>query len=224
MGFLVNSFIHFTDPCPIAFSDDYSSTTGWTQRTTNAANSGTGSQTVGVDSGAAYANSTGSALGQYMTKDLGFTISNTNWTADFTYFNVEAINLFPFFLTAGTGSLWNGSFDIIGVAENNPNMLRIEARDGSGSAQRSSSSNTMYTDTAYYCRLDRDGTALTLKIYEDEDKTTQFGSTLTLTISGTVSGLTTLQHSGRDDGGATSGYFFKILKTEIYNNCNHPAD
>mgnify|MGYP003650874961 CR=1 FL=1 len=191
------------------FTGDYSTQTGWTQ---------VGS-TISITGGYAYANNSGSALGAYIHTPLGSTLSDTKWIAEFEYYNVGAVNLFPFILASGTSTVWNSTQDMIGVGEENPNMLKIIYKDGSGSVQQSPStgfSSTMSTGTTYYCTVIRDGSSLSLKLYTDSARTVQFGSDATLTISGTVSGLTTLHHSGRDDGGATSGYYFKVKGTKIY--------
>tara|TARA_R110002153_G_scaffold251686_1_gene409076 strand:+ start:27 stop:2003 length:1977 start_codon:yes stop_codon:yes gene_type:complete len=191
------------------FTGDYSTQTGWTQ---------VGS-TISITGGYAYANNSGSALGAYIHTPLGSTLSDTKWIAEFEYYNVGAVNLFPFILASGTSTVWNSTQDMIGVGEESPNMLKIIYKDGSGSVQQSPStgfSSTMSTGTTYYCTVIRDGSSLSLKLYIDSARTVQLGSDATLTISGTVSGLTTLHHSGRDDGGATSGYYFKVKGTKIY--------
>ena len=191
------------------FTGDYSTQTGWTQ---------VGS-TISITGGYAYANNSGSALGAYIHTPLGSTLSDTKWIAEFEYYNVGAVNLFPFILASGTSTVWNSTQDMIGVGEESPNMLKIIYKDGSGSVQQSPStgfSSTMSTGTTYYCTVIRDGSSLSLKLYIDSARTVQLGSDATLTISGTVSGLTTLHHSGRNDGGATSGYNFKVKGTKIY--------
>ena len=197
------------------YTGDYSSTSGWTQATTNTANSGTGAQTVGIDGGWAYANSTGSANGQFVHTSLGITLNDTKWVADFEYYNIGAINLYPFVLASGTSSSWNSTQDMISVIEGGTNVLMIRYRDGSSQAN-SSVSSTMSTNTSYFCRLIRDGQVLTLKMYTDSARTSQHGSDMTLTISGSVTGLTTLHHSGITGGGATSGYNFKVRGTKVY--------
>ena len=198
------------------YTGDYSSTSGWTQATTNTANSGTGAQTVGIDGGWAYANSTGSANGQFVYTSLGTTLSDTKWFADFEYYNIGAVNLYPFVLAAGTSSSWDSTQDMISVIEGGTNVLMIRYRDGSSQAN-SSASSAMSTNTSYFCRLIRDGQVLTLKMYTDSARTSQHGSDMTVTISGSVTGLTTLHHSGITGGGATSGYYFKVRGTKIYN-------
>ena len=199
----------------LVFTGDYSSTSGWTQATTNIANSGTGAQTVGIDGGWAYANSTGSANGQFVYTSLGTTISDTKWFADFEYYNIGAVNLYPFVLAAGTSSSWDSNQDMISVVEAGTNVLMIRYRDGTSQAN-SSASSTMSTNTSYFCRLIRDGQVLTLKMYTDSARTSQHGSDMTVTISGSVTGLTTLHHSGITGGGATSGYNFKVRGTKVY--------
>ena len=199
----------------LVFTGDYSSTSGWTQATTNTANSGTGAQTVGIDGGWAYANSTGSANGQFVYTSLGTTISDTKWFADFEYYNIGAVNLYPFVLAAGTSSSWDSTQDMISVIEGGTNVLMIRYRDGSSQAN-SSASSTMSTNTSYFCRLIRDGQVLTLKMYTDSARTSQHGSDMTVTISGSVTGLTTLHHSGITGGGQTSGYNFKVRGTKVY--------
>jgi len=201
---------------PPTYTGNYSSTSGWTQATTNTANSGTGSQTVGIDGGWAYANSTGSANGQFVHTSLGITLNDTKWVADFEYYNIGAVNMYPFVLAAGTSSSWDSTQDMVSVVEAGTNVLMIRYRDGSSQAN-SSASSTMSTNTSYFCRLIRDGQVLTLKMYTDSARTSQHGSDITVTISGSVTGLTTLHHSGITGGGATSGYNFKVRGTEIYN-------
>ena len=105
---------------------------------------------------------------------------------------------------------------MVSVVEAGTNVLMIRYRDGSSQAN-SSASSTMSTNTSYFCRLIRDGQVLTLKMYTDSARTSQHGSDITVTISGSVTGLTTLHHSGITGGGATSGYNFKVRGTEIYN-------
>ena len=213
----VNYIIPSVKVSGATYTGDYSSTSGWTQATTNTANSGTGAQTVGIDGGWAYANSTGSANGQFVYTSLGITLSDTKWVADFEYYNIGAINLYPFVLASGTSSSWNSTQDMISVIEGGTNVLMIRYRDGSSQAN-SSASSAMSTNTSYFCRLIRDGQVLTLKMYTDSARTSQHGSDMTVTISGSVTGLTTLHHSGITGGGATSGYYFKVRGTKIYNN------
>ena len=213
----VNYIIPSVKVSGVTYTGDYSSTSGWTQATTNTANSGTGAQTVGIDGGWAYANSTGSANGQFVYTSLGTTISDTKWFADFEYYNIGAVNLYPFVLASGTSSSWNSTQDMISVIEGGTNVLMIRYRDGSSQAN-SSASSAMSTNTSYFCRLIRDGQVLTLKMYTDSARTSQHGSDMTVTISGSVTGLTTLHHSGITGGGATSGYYFKVRGTKIYNN------
>ena len=78
-GKLENETTTATWTYPPTYTGNYSSTSGWTQATTNTANSGTGSQTVGIDGGWAYANSTGSANGQFVHTSLGITLNDTKW-------------------------------------------------------------------------------------------------------------------------------------------------
>ena len=215
-GKLENETTTATWTYPPTYTGDYSSTSGWTQATTNTANSGTGSQTVGIDGGWAYANSTGSANGQFVHTSLGITLNDTKWVADFEYYNIGAVNMYPFVLAAGTSSSWDSTQDMVSVVEAGTNVLMIRYRDGSSQAN-SSASSTMSTNTSYFCRLIRDGQVLTLKMYTDSARTSQHGSDITVTISGSVTGLTTLHHSGITGGGATSGYNFKVRGTEIYN-------
>jgi hypothetical protein len=191
------------------YTGDYSTQTGWTSNNSR----------ISITGGYAYMNNSGSSYGDYIYTPLGLTLSDTAWVADFEYYNIGAINFYPFVLAAGTSLVGDNSVnqDFIAMSESNPNMLQLKYKDGSSNIVSSSTSNTMSTSTSYYCRLIRDGSNLSLKIYTDSARTSQFGSTLTLTISGTVSGLTTLHHSGLDIGGGTSGYYFKVRGTKIYN-------
>jgi hypothetical protein len=202
------------DASIITFAADYTSGSSWTV---------VGSH-ISITGGYAYMNNGGSSFGDFIHTPIGSTLSDDKWVAEFEYYNMGAINFYPFVLAAGTSLVGDNSVnqDFIAMSESNPNMLQLRYKDGSSNIVSSSNSNTMSTSTPYYLTMIRDGQDLSLKIYTDSDRTSQFGSTLTLTISGTVSGLTTLHHSGLDIGGGTSGYNFKVRGTKIYNGVTTP--
>ena len=193
----------------VTYTGDYSTQVGWTSNNSR----------ISITGGYAYMNNSGSSYGDYIYTPLGLTLSDDKWYLEFEYYNLGAINFYPFVLAAGTSLVGNNNVnqDFIGISESNPNMLMLRYKDGSSNITGNTNSSTMSTNTPYYCTISRDGQVLTFKMYTDTARTLQFGSTQTLTISGTVSGLTTLHHSGLNIGGGTSGYNFKVRGTKIWN-------
>ena len=72
----------------------------------------------------------------------------------------------------------------------------------------------MSTNTWYYVTVDRNGDDFTMKVFSDSARQTQFGSDVTLNVSG-IENLTHLHHSGQNGGGGTSGLHFKVDNTAI---------
>lgn len=197
------------------FSDDYSSTTGWTQV----------NSLVSVSGGTVLYNAApdGSNTSRRIFKSLGTTISSTNsWTTKFE-FKATAIG------TGGPGhilcAMTAGNLDpvcdqatyaatnqdcIMAAWESNNNtnspsslMLYGRAKDGNG-AFASSAGILLALNTQYYLRLDRiDATHGQISAYTDAAYSIPVsGSPQCFTISSGVTGLTYIQHGGITWGGS----------------------
>ena len=196
-----------SSPSSITISEDYSSDAAWTAS----------GSTITVKNGVAHADNSGSSLGHYTHRSLGTTLPDV-WSVDFDYYNIGAVNLTPFGLVSGTGFVLTSGADSVNVAEDNPNGLYLSIYDGGTRTISPVQTNTkvtgMSTNTWYYVTVDRNGDDFTMKVFSDSARQTQFGSDVTLTVSG-VENLTHLHHSGQNGGGGTNGLFFKVDNTAI---------
>ena len=197
------------------FEDDYTSNTGWTQ---------TGSK-VTVNSGKsdwvdANAPATNDSL-QQVIKSLGITLSDTAWTADFTYINNGGtVGGYPFVFQSGTGNYDSASNDAITMSEDNPNKIKINTKNG-GTYVAGSSTIAVGSGTTYYIRLQRtSATDIKLSAFTDSARTTHAsGSPVTASNAGiaNITGLTYVQHQNQTSGGGGTTNF-EITDLKIYNN------
>ena len=204
-----------TDTVGLSFEDDYTSNTGWTQ---------TGSK-VTVDSGKsdwvdANAAATNDSL-QQVIKSLGITLSDTAWTADFTYINNGGtVGGYPFVFQSGTGNYDSASNDAITMSEDNPNKIKINTKNG-GTYVAGSSTIAVSSGTTYYIRIQRtSATDIKLSAFTDSARTTHTsGSPVTASNAGiaNITGLTYVQHQNQTTGGGGTSNF-EITDLKIYNN------
>ena len=205
----------FSAGTAISFEDDYTSNTGWTQ---------TGSK-VTVDSGKsdwvdANAAATNDSL-QQVIKSLGITLSDTAWTADFTYINNGGtVGGYPFVFQSGTGNYDSASNDAITMSEDNPNKIKINTKNG-GTYVAGSSTIAVSSGTTYYIRIQRtSATDIKLSAFTDSARTTHTsGSPVTASNAGiaNITGLTYVQHQNQTTGGGGTSNF-EITDLKIYNN------
>ena len=207
----------FSAGTAISFEDDYTSNSGWTQ---------TGSK-VTVDSGKsdwvdANAAATNDSL-QQVIKSLGITLSDTAWTADFTYINNGGtVGGYPFVFQSGTGNYDSASNDAITMSEDNPNKIKINTKNG-GTYVAGSSTIAVSSGTTYYIRIQRtSATDIKLSAFTDSARTTHTsGSPVTASNAGiaNITGLTYVQHQNQTTGGGGTSNF-EITDLKIYNNLN----
>ena len=205
----------FSAGTAISFEDDYTSNSGWTQ---------TGSK-VTVDSGKsdwvdANAAATNDSL-QQVIKSLGITLSDTAWTADFTYINNGGtVGGYPFVFQSGTGNYDSASNDAITMSEDNPNKIKINTKNG-GTYVAGSSTIAVSSGTTYYIRIQRtSATDIKLSAFTDSARTTHTsGSPVTASNAGiaNITGLTYVQHQNQTTGGGGTSNF-EITDLKIYNN------
>ena len=205
----------FSAGTAISFEDDYTSNTGWTQ---------TGSK-VTVDSGKsdwvdANAAATNDSL-QQVIKSLGITLSDTAWTADFTYINNGGtVGGYPFVFQSGTGNYDSASNDAITMSEDNPNKIKINTKNG-GTYVAGSSTIAVSSGTTYYIRIQRtSATDIKLSAFTDSARTIHTsGSPVTASNAGiaNITGLTYVQHQNQTTGGGGTSNF-EITDLKIYNN------
>ena len=205
----------FSAGTAISFEDDYTSNSGWTQ---------TGSK-VTVNSGKsdwvdANAAATNDSL-QQVIKSLGITLSDTAWTADFTYINNGGtVGGYPFVFQSGTGNYDSASNDAITMSEDNPNKIKINTKNG-GTYVAGSSTIAVSSGTTYYIRIQRtSATDIKLSAFTDSARTTHTsGSPVTASNAGiaNITGLTYVQHQNQTTGGGGTSNF-EITDLKIYNN------
>lgn len=174
------------------FTEDYSSSTGWTL----SSNMNIGS---GVLNYVAVPRTPENSW-----KSLGVTLSDTLWFANFDYNEsadtaADNFSWLVFCLSAGTAEPRNSSQDMIGlgVRENLADYaMQNFARDGATITNSVGTSN-LSQSTQYYPRLLRNSaTEQEVQVYSDSARTTTAVSSVTHAIASTVgNSLTTLQHA-----------------------------
>jgi len=194
----------------LSFSDTYDSTTGWTTH------AGSGITINSNISGALSANAIPDNSANRVSKPLGLTLSNTTWFAEFEFMRTSGTNAhYPFMLAAGTGQVWDATQDHIGIELDSTGM-RIKQRNGSTST--GATAIAISQSTRYYCTMMRN----TADLITFEVRTVSHsgshvsGSPGTLATSSSTSGLTTLHHSGRSDGGGGSSTSWQVDNVYIY--------
>jgi len=194
------------------FTDIYDATSasGWTT------NAGSGITINNHISGKLSANAIPDNSANRVTKALGLTLSDTSWVAQFEFMRTSGANAhYPFMVAAGTGQIWNATQDHIGIEMNSTGM-QIKQRNGSSST--GGTTIAISADTQYYCTIIRN----TADLITFEVRTVSHtgshvsGSPQTLATSSSTSGLTTLHHSGRADGGAGSSSSWQVDNVNIY--------
>ena len=187
-----------TGPTP-DFEDDYTTNTGWTQVGTNITVNSVGNPDV------CYFNADDANNDEKDNKQLGFTLSDSLWYADWEMKTISgSVDWFsnPYMLTSSTGK--TQSADAIGIriqggTGSAANCFAIRYDGGVGAA--SAAKIDLTTTTLYYFRLERTSTTnIKLSVFTDSGRTThETGSPVSLTIPSTVQTLTTLQHSNLED-------------------------
>jgi len=204
---------------PPDFQDDYTTSSGWTTQagTLVTVNSNDSNR---VDFSAIPANAD-----HRVSKSLGLTLSDTNWTAEFEL-NVSSMTTGSqapvFLLSAGTSKPRENQDSVAVWIQNTGVGTKIATFRNDGGSMTTSSVLTILTGTTYYITFERtDTTTLKLSVYTDPDRSQNIsGSPSTIDISGyTITGLTTLQHTS-DDGGGTGTISATIDNTKIWNNSN----
>jgi hypothetical protein len=194
------------------FTDIYDATSasGWTT------NAGSGITINNHISGKLSANAIPDNSANRVTKALGLTLSDTSWVAQFEFMRTSGANAhYPFMVAAGTGQIWDATQDHIGI-EMNSTGIQIKQRNGSSST--GGTTIAISADTQYYCTIIRN----TADLITFEVRTVSHtgshvsGSPQTLATSSSTSGLTTLHHSGRADGGAGSSSSWQVDNVNIY--------
>ena len=176
-----------------SFSDNYSSSTGWTLSTN-----------MSISGGTFNWNST-PFTPEYSYKPLGLTLSDTLWYADFDYAQSaqsmsDNWSYGTFMLTETSGNGMTTSDDSIGAfATNNRSVYKwYLGVDDEGTATNTGISDVASANTTrYYMRLLRNtATSSTLQQFTDPARTITFATALTQTsVPSTIVGLSYLQHS-----------------------------
>ena len=181
-----------------AFSDAYTTNTGWTLTGTK----------VNVDSTVADGLSFNAIDGddeERATKSLGFTLNDTQWRADLTFKHTAVSsgeNIYLALLAADT-SLRNDSGDGLGFGMGDNGKLIMHARDGATlTTNYATAAITPVINTFYYASLERTSTTnLRLSIYTDSGRTTHLtGSPENFTIPSTITTLTLVSHQTYNTG------------------------
>ncbi len=214
------------EPCinSCTYTDDYSSSTGWTQI-------GTG---VSIAAGAVEFNSADNFPDRRIYKPLGCSLADCgSWTADFDIYvsgqNNESHPVFGF--TAGSEvpfynytlmqeSDQDGVFVWMSyMCPTGDSHLSIAAKDGTARMFSFSTSTCIGIsfNTTYYCRFQRTSpTNMRLSAFSDAGRTIHIaGSPIDFTIPSTITGLNYIQHSNYESQ-TTQWFSGTIDNTSIY--------
>lgn len=196
---IINSHLPIAPPTPV-FSSLYDDATDWTQIATKVTVNGTKANWC-----EAVAAASNDPL-QQVIQDMGVTLSNTDWYAEFTYINGigGTVGGYPLVFQNTTGDF--GIFGGAGVAftETNPNKIHITTKNAGSNTGQTGNINVT-AGTTYYIKMERTTTTtITLSVFTDVGRTTHAaGSPVTATnalLSG-VTGLTHVQSQNQTTGG-----------------------
>ena len=204
------------------FKNNYDSNVGWTQVGT----------LVTVDDGAfpdiVKANLATSGVDRRVHHDIGFTISDTEWVAQFDAIMTETVassNFYVFALTAGTSQLDNAitNQDMISLQSGAPNDLFPTVKDGSSSTQITGDAFTYVNGVHYWFRVTRlSATSLQFQVFTDSARLVEVHNT-TSTISAAITGLTTLQHGTDAVLAGARPFTLDGDNFELFNNTTIPT-
>ena len=165
------------------FSDDFSSSTGWTL---------TGSATI---SGGVLATGTYADIAPVAIKSLGFNLNDVSWTVDFDFkMNSDGgnSNTSVFFSFADHNDVRSsgGSGDSISALMHNLDgtIVLHKKENTSTITSGSASASGLSLTTQYYMRMIRTGTTITLYAYTDSGRTTLHTS-CTLSVTSNLNTL-----------------------------------
>ena len=212
MGFLINPY-SFGAVLAVSYSEDFSVDT-WTLE------AGT---LVAVSSGKMRNNYGGNAADHRRSEALGLTLSNTAWYCEFDWRHVTTgsglLAGHVYFSDTNTKPL--GTLDRISMICQNGDTVAVESKDSTTVVTGASIAVT--SSTQYYMTLVRtSSTTAELKVFSDSARTTQVGSTSSVTFSG-IAGLDIVQASSTDNGGTTDGNVWYLDNINVWNGVtSHP--
>ena len=211
MGFLVNSFIEFPSD-GTDFSDYYNNSTGWTL-----------SSNMSISGGSFHYNAA-PFTPENSYKDMGITLSDTLWYADYDYQQTADSNTDNWaygihIFSAGTANpRISSSTDSISnqVIQNKSVFTYLLSARENTTNYNSAQSSAAAQDTRYYLRnLRTSATGITLQMFDDEDRTSTFSTALTRVIPSTITDLDTYQHA-TGTGTQTSNITANMLEIKVY--------
>ena len=191
------------------FTDDFSSSTGWTTVGSN----------VTITGGELSASSVDASGDNRIYYPLGFTLED-NFVARWEHTPKGVSNNSVFLpimnFTAGTGNLSTSTNQdrVYLFTDSSSQTLYLRGQDGT-TAGTNSNSQALTTDTKYYLELVKNGTSGTVYVRTGSHSGTLV-NTLTTTIASGITGLTHVQSGAMTGGNAGTGSY-TVDNIEIYN-------
>jgi len=193
------------------YTDDFSSSTGWTQV-------GTWVQI----SGGKVVFSGGSNANNNVNRAIGTTLSNTKWVMRFKY-NSGVSDFGYMVLSSGTANPDSDNTDWIGLytGDANNNGYTLAWGDSGGmSIGGWIGSSSLSANTDYWIQVTREsGTSAKLEVFNNSGYSgTPVGTSSTTSLPSSITGISNIIFASITEGGASSGYSWEIDDLEVYND------